>query len=224
MMRVKTTFCYLFAISMILVSSIPIKAALNNDVIFASDGTSTDYVGISTDGNYDDWEDKPHSRINYAWDAANSYHLGSLFRDEEYVYLHIAMSPYSYTQFNGYNYGFTVDGVAQYVVAVPPNGQKITDGNNELVIRNQNGYGIINGAAGIVTRLSGQSDEWELRIPLSFFSNTPDNVKTIEFYCPNLGPQKLVATGTPTLPFAVAGAGLVFASVGYVMSNRKCKK
>ena len=39
-------------------------------VLFAEDDQS-DYVGISIDGSYDDWNDKPHTKIQYPWDDAN---------------------------------------------------------------------------------------------------------------------------------------------------------
>ena len=182
-------------------------------------------VGISIDGTYDDWNDKPHSKIHYAWDADNYFHLGALFRDENYVYLHVKMSDRSYTTFNGYNYCFTVDGIQTFVAVVPPEGEGYnTDGDTPLVVRAQNGYTLINDAAGVLTRHPGKSDEWEIRIPLSFFTPDPDSVSTIPFYCSNLGPQSLIATGTPTMPFVLAGAGLVIAAGGYAAYRRKNRK
>ena len=183
------------------------------------------YVGISIDGTYDDWNDKPHSKIHYAWDADNYFHLGALFRDENYVYLHVKMSDRSYTTFNGYNYCFTVDGIQTFVAVVPPEGEDYNaDGDTPLVVRAQNGYTLINDAAGVLTRHPGKSDEWEIRIPLSFFTPDPDSVSTITFYCSNLGPQSLIATGTPTMPFVLAGAGLVIAAGRYAAYRRKNKK
>ena len=133
------------------------------------------------------------------------------------------MSPFSYTRFNGYNYRFTIDGAPTYVVAVPPNGQRLGYGYNDLVIRAQNGYKLISGADGVMTREQNSSDKWELKIPLSFFSNQPETIKTISFYCSNLGPQELIATGTPTLPYLIAFIALAFASVGYYTSRKGTK-
>lgn len=213
----------LFTISFVFLASFPVYAASDNQVQYLTQGEATDYVGITIDGNYDDWTDKPHSKIQYPWDTGNNYHLGALFRDENFVYLHIKMSANSYSQFNGYNYLFTVDGKPQYVLAVPPDATNITEGNTSLVIRRQNGYKIIDGAEGVVTRQSGQPDEWEIEIPLDFFTNHPDNIKTITFQCSNIGPQEIIAAGTPTLPFAIAGSGLILATVGYGLSRRKRK-
>lgn len=205
--RAKFIGC-IFAISVLLFTSIP---------VYATGGVS-DYVGITIDGNYDDWEDKPHTRLQ--WDTGDNYHLGALFRDADYVYLHIRMSPSGYSEFNGWNYLFTVDGKAEYVAAVVTSGS-IVEGNNVLEIRRQNGYKIIPGANGIVTRLTGEPDEWELRIPLSYFDPHPDRIRTITFSCSNLGPQVLTATGTPTWPYLVAGTGIVIAFAGYMLSKRK---
>jgi len=222
--RAKIAGC-MFTLFLISMFSMPVYAASSEGVVNLAEDSTSDYVGITIDGNYDDWADKPHTQIQYSLDSGNNYHLGALFRDAEYVYLHIKMSPSGYTQFNGYNYRFTTDNKVDYVLAVPPEGTSIVDGNNPLVIRRQNGYHIIGGASGFVTRTAGQPDEWELSIPLSFFDkNHYDQIRTISFYCSNIGPQELIATGTPTLPFLIAGAGLIFAAAGYRLSKRKRNK
>lgn len=193
-----------------------------NGVVDLAQNENKDYVSIDIDGNYDDWSDKPHSRIQYEWDTGNKYHKGALFRDKEYVYLHIKMSENSYIKFNGYNYRFRVDAEDKYVAVVTPNEEQISEGNNRVIVRSQNGYTLINGAEGVVTRPEGESDEWEVKIPLDFFSSDPETIKQISFYCSNLGPQELVATGTPTLPFVVAGTGALVASVA-LFKKRKDK-
>lgn len=207
-------------IAIIAISAISVSAKNNNNVITISPDSSTDYVGINIDGNYDDWEDKPHCPIHWGWQSNNVYHLGSLFRDDDYVYLKISMSPKSYSTFNGYNYRFKIDGKSTYVLAVPPRGQWFKNGNNDLVIRAQNGYRLISGANGVMTRQSNAPDKWELKIPLSFFSDQPDTIRTITFFCPNLGPQELIATGTPTLPYVIAFIALIFALIGYKASKK----
>lgn len=216
---------FIFTFALVFAMSFPVYAASEENVVTLAEASVSDYVGITIDGNYDDWADKPHTHIQYPWDSGNNYHLGALFRDAEYVYLHIRMSPNGYSQFNGYNYRFTTDGKEHYVLAVPPDGTSISEGNTSLVIRRQNGYTIINGASGVVTRTAGQPDEWELRIPLSFFDkNHYDQIRTITFYCSNIGPQELIATGTPTLPFVIAGTGLILATAGYRLAKRKRNK
>lgn len=202
----------------LLFSSFSVFAAEGDDVIYIDDIKTTDYVGISIDGYFTDWADKPHSPIYY--DISTS-HSGSLFRDEDYVYLHIQMNYPNYTQFNGYGYRFVEDGHATTFNVLPASGGSIGNGFTDMIIVRQNGNKTITGASGMVYRTSGQGDQMELRIPLTFFDPHPDRIVTLTVNNQNLGPQVLTATGTPTLPFIIAGSGLVVASFGYFLLKRK---
>lgn len=204
---------------MLLLSSTPVAASSGGLIDVGTDATS--YVPITIDGNYEDWQDKPHSQLSYSWDSGNNYHSAALYRDDTYVYLHVRMSPTSYTQFNGYNYLFRADNKDFYVLAITPNNTSIVEGDNLLEIRRQNGYQVIYDSVGYVTRTAGQPDEWELRFPLEAFPGASKNIRTITFQCSNLGEQVLTATGTPTLPFLLAGTGFVIAAVGYGIKRRK---
>jgi uncharacterized protein (TIGR04145 family) len=208
----------LFSICTLLVFSSPVNAASNAGVVYAASSSSSDYVGITIDGNYSDWSDKPSTAIYY---SAGMVHHGSLFRDANYVYLHILMSANGYSSFNGSNYCFSVDGKDTYVAVLPSNGQNIIYGNTPLEVRLQNGYTLVNNAAGVLTHKIGLPDEWEIKIPLSLFSSNPGNISTISFTCSNLGSQALIATGTSTLPFVIACVGMVFAAAGIKLSKRK---
>ncbi|MFT3951452.1 MAG: Firmicu-CTERM sorting domain-containing protein [Oscillospiraceae bacterium] len=210
------------AAACMLVLAVPVSAETVGGM---SAVTGASYVPINIDGNYSDWADKPHTRIFYPWDTGNVYHMGALFRTDQYVYLHIKMSPFSYTTFNGYNYSFYVDGNKTNILLTAPNGgSNYTNGQNQLVVRAENGWGIISGSAGVMTRSAGCPDEWEICIPLTFFSSTPATIRDISFYTPNLGPQELIATGTPTSPYLLAGTGLVFAAGGVLVAQRKRRK
>mgnify|MGYP000903560432 CR=1 FL=1 len=49
-----------------------------------------DYIPIQIDGYYDDWEDKPHTEVYPGKNPpANKINYVSLFRDEDYVYIHV---------------------------------------------------------------------------------------------------------------------------------------
>ncbi len=189
-------------------------------VQYLDDSTASDYVGITIDGNYSDWDDKPHSKIQYGWDTSNNYHSGALYRDADYVYLHVRMSPTSYTKFNGSDYHFIVDGQDIAVAVVTPEGESIHAGNTNLIVRNQNGYTLIPQSSGVLTTTSGEPDEWEIKIPLSFFSSSPETIRSIEFYTSNLGPQHLIATGTSTAPYALAGLGFAAAAGGILTTGK----
>lgn len=204
----------------LLLISVPVFAAEGDDVIVLSDAEATDYVGITIDGYFSDWSDKPMSPIYY--DPATS-HSGSLYRDETYVYLYINMSDTGYTEFNGYGYEFRVDGKLYAFDVIPVSGT-IGSGNTTMQVVRVNGSKPVPGANGIVNRTSGQGDRMEMRIPLTFFFRQPETLVTITFQCDNLGPQVLTATGTPTLPFMIAGSGIVVASLGYFFLKRKRAK
>ncbi len=197
--------------------SVPVFAAEGDDVIILSDAQATDYVGITIDGYFSDWSDKPMSPIYY---DSGTVHTGSLYRDESYVYLYIRMSDIGYTQFNGYGYKFTVDGKL-YTFAVTPVSGSIGNGNTTMQVIRENGWQPVAGANGIVNRAAGQGDRMEMRIPLNYFFRQPETLVTITFQSDNLGPQVLTATGTPTLPFIIAGSGLVAATLGYFIRKRK---
>lgn len=213
--RSKSIGC-LIAVAVMLFTSVPVSAA----------GSVTDIVGIDINGEYSDWDGKPYTQIQKF--PGENYYLGTLFRDAVNVYLHIrVVSPNGILQFNGWGYEFTVDGTSTIVAAVVTSGQ-IADGNNVLEIqeiRGQNGYRKpISGAEGFLAHLTGEPDEWELSIPLEYFSNSPELISTITFNCWFLGPQVLTATGTPTWPYLVAGTGVAIAFAGYMLSKRKHAK
>ncbi|MDD4095247.1 MAG: Firmicu-CTERM sorting domain-containing protein [Oscillospiraceae bacterium] len=204
----------------LLLISVPVFAAEGDDVIVLSDVEATDYVGITIDGYFSDWSDKPMSPIYY--DPGTS-HIGSLYRDETYVYLYIQMSDTGYTEFNGYGYEFTVDGKL-HTFNILPVSDSIGNGNTTMQVVRVNGNQPVPGANGIVNRTTGQGDRMEMRIPLTYFPRQPDMITTITFQSDNLGPQVLTATGTPTLPFIIAGSGVVVASLGYLSLKRKRAK
>ncbi len=214
------TIC-MFAIIAVLGFTFPVFASSNTEVVYTDADSASDYVEIKIDGIYSDWSDKPSTDIFY---SSGMVHHGALFRDSEYVYLHIQMSPTGYSSFNGSNYCFTVDGKSTYVAVLPQNNQGIVYGNTPLEIRRQNGYKLVEEASGKLTHKIGAPDEWEIKIPLTLFTNHPDTISTIAFSCSNLGTQSLIATGTSTLPIIIVGAGMAFAAAGIVRSKRKSAK
>lgn len=221
-MKIKKLVAFLMASIIVFGSHIVSYAEQSDTIIAFGEKSSSDYVEIEIDGSYDDWEDKPHTQIKYPWESPGFFHLGSLFRDEEYVYLHIKMSEQNYTHFNTYTYNFTIDG-KQVPLVISLKNKKIVEGNNEIEVRTQSGHEIIDGSGGFVTRTSGKPDEWEVKIPLSFFSDQPDLIKEITVNSPNLGPQEIISTGTPTLAFLVAGTGFIVAAGSLFYINKRKK-
>lgn len=211
-----------------LVSSFPVLAAEGEGVIFINAAAASSTVGITIDGSFTDWEDKATlpSPIYYDTTVKRG---GILYRDDDYVYLYIQMASKGNERFNGYNYIFNVDGKPYHFVVVSASGS-IGEGNTAMIVIREEGYKTVDGASGVVHRSSNNyfpttdypvGDQMELRIPLTYFYRQPEMLVAIEFNSNNLGPQKLTATGTPTLPFVLAGTGLLVASFGYFILKRK---
>ncbi len=180
---------------------------------------SQDYVGITIDGYFDDWEDKPHTNIYY---TKGMEHSGSLFRDEENVYMHIKMSDWGFTHFDNYTYIFTADKVKKQIMITAKNYHLNHNGKTELDIYSTSGeYKKIDGATGYVYRKQGHPDEWEVKIPLKYFSSKPETISSVSFHSPNLGKQTVESVNSPTLPFVIAGSGLAIASLGFVYNKKK---
>lgn len=201
----------------VLLFSVPVLAEEGDEVILLSDAKASDYVEIVIDGYFSDWSDKPMSSIYY--DSGTS-HIGSLYRDENYVYLYIQMSWPNYPGFNGYNYIFTLDGKTYTFDVVPVSGS-IDIGLNAMKVMRVNGYQQVGGANGYVSHSDDRGDRMEMRIPLDYFYKQPDKLVTITFHSPNLGTQVLTATGTPTMPILIAGSGLVLAGTALFVRKRK---
>lgn len=188
----------------------------------------TDVVSINIDGYFNDWDDKPKTDICYPWDIPpNGTHKASLLIDDQYVYLYIKMAK-KYSSYQGYNYEFTVNGNQKVYLQFEYKGKPSKDPNVKLPIygylARENHKPISNEVDGIVLKQENQSDVAEMRIPVSVFvrDNTP--LKSLVFYCTNLGPQCVTAVNTSTMPIVIAGIGAVIASSGYFITKKKKNK
>jgi len=204
----------MFIITVMLAVSFPVHAASGESVQYLTGGSATDYVGITIDGNFDDWSDKPQTQIYKGSLREGKYCIASLFRDDSYIYLYVKMSE-DKPDFNGWNYTFSVDGVEKTFIIV---------GFSSPYILDKDKWQFVDNADAAVTYGMGEPDECELKLPLSLFTATPDAVQTITFYSTSLGQQTVQVTGTTTLPFVIAGAGIIIASAGYGLAKRKRKK
>lgn len=223
--KAKLIICISIIFTMI-VFSFPVLAAEGDGVIFINAAAAGSGVGIKIDGHFADWEDKATLPFPIYYDTSTQ-HGGILYRDADYVYLYIQMADTGYTEFNGYEYKFAVDGTT-YTFAIVPNSGSLKEGKTNMKVTS--GGTQVNKADAIVWRSSDNffptaaypvGDQMEMCIPLTYFSSTPESIVTISFSSPVLGPQSLTATGTPTMPFVLAGTGLLIAALGYFYLKRK---
>lgn len=220
--RIATAVLTMFAVSAMMFAGLAVSAD-DTPVFFFWSAETGDYVSINIDGSFDDWYDKPKTEIAYDWDKEqNLQHDGSVFVDDENIYIYVKMSDNSYTGFNGHNWNVTVNGVKSSIVVVPPDDITTNpDGITDLVVRDQNGYGIISGSAGDLVKIPGVGDTAEIKIPKSFFTDNPDEIQSVEFYSPNLGPQKVTSVSSPTGAVLIALSGLLIACYGYYRKKDK---
>lgn len=209
--------------SLVLICTSGITVSAQDNIFDYSGSASSDYVGINIDGSFDDWKDKPMTQINWPWQVdQNIYHQGSVFVDDENIYIYVNMSELSYTGFNGYDWKITVNGKTKPVVVVPPKGTEIApEGSTDLVVRDQIGYGLIENSMGRVVKSEGKGDVAEIKIPKTFFCDDPDSIQTVQFYSPNLGPQCVTSVSSPTGAVIIAIAGLAIACFGLVKSKKR---
>ena len=53
----------------------------------------TNTSNISIDGYYEDWEDKPMSKLTWNSNNGNAHHDVSFLKDENYIYIYVGMHP-----------------------------------------------------------------------------------------------------------------------------------
>ncbi len=236
-------------------------AATTNNGIPANSGSSV----IQIDGSFDDWADIPYS-YEYNWDNPyilyNQWnpvtqknetvtitdengkpynttirHKMSLYRDDQYVYLHIIMATNWYNSLNGYDYQFWCDGQMAAFQVELPGGGTITNGSfgvgiHPVEVRHRASsisYSVAQGSQAVLKRNAGGiNDELELKIPFSEFQRQnhnidPGNIRVLEFFTPNLMYRRIACAGTDTAPYIGVAVGAAIAVAGYLIYRKKRK-
>lgn len=94
-MDIKRTIVFCSILSYLLIMPASTYAANKHTVeMDAEDSVVTgDTSGISIDGYFDDWEDKPMSVLTWNNNNGNAFHDVSLIKDEEFIYIYLGMHP-----------------------------------------------------------------------------------------------------------------------------------
>ena len=221
----------------------PAQAASNP--LDASTGSSP----IVIDGYFNDWNDKPFS-WEYNWNnppiageggyTTNSRHKIALYRDDNYVYLHVVMAKNYYNSLVGDDYEFTCDGIRTIFRVTTSDGKSINQnsfGTGISPVSVYNGDGSISGqvaqgSSGMLLRHDGgTNDEIEIKIPIAdFHAQKSDisatDIKEISFFTPNLmmWGDKIISAGTDTAPFVGVALCVASVGVGTEVIRRKRKK
>jgi len=186
---------------------------------------AVDYGAIQIDGYYDDWEDKPHTKVYHGnpHDDLKVY-LVSLFRDETTVYVHIKMSEENDSNFHNIHLELHTNlGTETYSVILdsPHEIKKPEGGTFGLKVYEQNGRDMV--GSGYYTRTKGEADDAELFIPLSTISDQPTGITEISMRIIELGKQQIICVGANTGPYIGIAicTTIAFGSSGYYYYRRK---
>lgn len=186
---------------------------------------AVDYGGIQIDGYYDDWEDKPHTRVYHGNPHDDlKVHLVSLFRDATTVYVHVKMSEKNDSDFHNIHLDlYTNLGTETYSVILdsPPEKKKPEGGTAGLKVYLQNGRDMV--GSGYYTRTEGETDDAEFFIPLSTISEQPAGITEISMMIYELGKQKIICVGANTGSYIGIAmcAAIALGSGGYYYNRRK---
>ncbi|MFV0559305.1 MAG: Firmicu-CTERM sorting domain-containing protein [Enterococcus sp.] len=208
-------------------------------VVFATPKTTyadSNEFGITIDGAFDDWDDKPMTTITSNGDNFN-IKKGSLLADttDVYFYLNMSETGIGYNNLQTANYELVIAGKTYYLTFA----NTISSGDSvgtskEISVSawsssdNQN-YSLPN-AKIIETRRAvgdGYSDTVEFSIPYGDLGldNTIVNEISLTIKNTNLGEQTISTTGGSTGPYIIAGVGFVMAvGVLFITKRRKIKE
>lgn len=186
---------------LILIFSIPVHAA---------------GVGITLDGYFDDWSDKPQIILTPGGSGnMKQEHIVKWYTDDNYLYLYIDMSNSKKGQEPSCPIKYQINGTGQQyeLQAKKGTGNSVQVFSNGKVIHNSGG-------------LYGNSEvKCELKIPLSVFENgAKDQMLSIEMKFPNLGKGTIhfeVGSTHPYTGIAICSAVAFFSFIIYTRKKRK---
>lgn len=181
-------------------------------------------VGVTLDGYYDDWSDKPSVQLKYGWYNLGQVHTVKWYTDDKYLYLYVKMGTIGGQQLNYYIIYFEVnDGPQkqlQFAPDSPTSGRiSVFDVNGGYTKVSDDGY---------VTRGSNSdgktSDQGEFKIPLTVFQNDTNQMMDVKMQFPNLGEQTLefqVGSTHPYTGIAICGGVVILGFLIYVKRKRE---
>ncbi|WP_349733738.1 Firmicu-CTERM sorting domain-containing protein [Enterococcus asini] len=193
---------------------------------------ATNGFGITIDGNFDDWADKPKTEITSPGDDFNIKE-GALLADTTNIYFYLSMSAkgVGYNNLQTAGYKLVIAGKTYYLTFSNEIGSG-SETTKEIGVSawcedNGQNYSLPN-AKIIETRNpvgDGYSDMVEFSIPYGDLGLDSEIVNEIalEISNPNLGSQTITTTGGSTGPYLLAGVGLVAAVGGILLVKKRAK-
>ncbi|MCQ2531404.1 MAG: Firmicu-CTERM sorting domain-containing protein [Saccharofermentans sp.] len=212
-------------------------------IVLADNGANPS-SSIVIDGLYDDWNNVPVQEITYTGYNGTDIHVGQIYTDGEYMYVHFKVSDLYSSEMPLGQFYLTVNGVTQEMHIFPD--------NNFWGSVNQGNPGSFNnlsvGVRGQATNwqpttLAGEcilncynapwysgndkkGSEFEFKVKLEDVANAygthPESMGTITITNTSLGTEGVSIAGTPTGPIIGVAIGSIIAMGGaYVALKRK---
>lgn len=210
----------------------------------ASTGNSgsnyTSHPDIVIDGAFDDWAGVTKTKIRESGDDFNVKE-GAMLQYDGDLYIYINMSPnlgtgYAALQPSGYDltiggvkYNLTVenaDGSTYQALTTANQTRSITMGiyNNSTGKWDQTPSGVSGRVTRVVTATGGQSDVFEIKLPLTDFDASNQTGQTITLQNKNLGDETMTVTGGSTGPVLLAASGFIIALFGVWQWSRNKRR
>lgn len=199
---------------------------------------------LAVDGYYDDWEGVPETMISYGSHNAGGtiyeYHGGSILVNGGYVYVHIRMSDLYQQQIPVDDLKLTINGVERSFIIRMRNADNtinwdsavysLSEGiHNNLGIFYRDGGYMALGEAAVTISEASPNDNFEFRMKIADLENlygmepgTIENGAKLEFFSPNIGPEKITVVGSSTGTYI--GILLCFAVVISALIGQKRKQ
>lgn len=215
----------------------------SSSALSPSDNNQAGNLGITIDGNFDDWADKTKHAMQISGDDDNIKYA-SLLTDQNNIYFYILMSPKlsgGYTNFQPDGYQLKVGGKMFYLSfnnhstvklemdhkqSVPLNIYSSDGVNNNLIGQAYVARQTLDQKMGDGTTVKGSSYIMECAVPFSSLGGiSSTSGQTITLANPTLWDGTIEASGGSTGPIVLASAGFVIAIAGAIkLSGFKFKR
>ena len=199
---------------------------------------------LAVDGYYDDWEGVPETMISYGSHNASGtvyeYHGGSILVSGGYVYVHIRMSDLYQQQIPVDDLKLTINGIERSFIIRMRNADNTINWDsavynlpggihNNLGIFYRDGAYMALGEAAVTINEASPNDSFEFRMKIADLESlygmepgTIENGAKLEFFSPNIGPEKITVVGSSTGTYI--GILLCFAVVLSALIGQKRKQ
>lgn len=188
----------------------------------------TNKFGITIDGNFDDWKDKPKVDFKNPWDN-DPVKEASLLTDGNYIYYYVTMSKSGMAnypmQINDYQ--LFVEG-RQHTMYIKNADNLPKNANRKVILQDttRGDYNMMHSPAIVHTYAKNGNlyASMECRISFTDLHEKPANSHDIQMKTPLLGNKIVTAVGASTSPILLASVGFGIALLSVIVIPKLRKK